>query len=161
MDYTGRNAITHVPKYRVRTSMFDVRSKLFLNRKLEIDVIWALAGEWIQKLCIDFMNPHFFLCRKSPIQTGRSAEWIKAREHYVLIHKTHPANRAGAVGVFQKTDSSCTRSAHSRRAHYRLLRSPKFKNKVGQKVWVKSTWVGPREWSDSSNQIYRIIEKCS
>lgn len=112
-------------------------------------------------LAVDFANPHFHLCRKSPPEGGvpRSVEWRKAREHYVLIHKSHPANQKESAGKRVIDSGPLHRAAHSRRAHYRMLRSPRFKNKVGQRVWVASAWVGPKEWTDHSGQIYRIVDR--
>lgn len=112
------------------------------------------------QLSIDFSNPHFFLCKKSPtIPQGKSIVWQKQREHYVLLHKSHPANKIESHGkVIENGEPQILRSAHCRRAHFRLLKSPKFRYKVGQKVWVRSTWVGPKEWKDHSGQIYTIIE---
>lgn len=111
-------------------------------------------------LCFDFQNPHFHLCRKSPqIPKGHSVVWQKSREHFVLIHKNHSANRAENIGKKLITDGpTIDRCAHSRRAHIRMLRSPKFKNKQGQKIWIKSIWVGPKEWTDRSGQIYKIVD---
>ena len=35
---------------------------------------------------------------------------------------------------------------HQRLGHYANLRSEKFKNKKGQRIWRKGTWVGDEEW---------------
>lgn len=109
----------------------------------------------------DFINPHLYLCKRKPtIPCGKSVLWQSAREHYVLLHKSHSANKAESVGRKTIDDGPCIlRIAHSRRAHFRLLRSPKFKNKQGQRIWVQSAWVGPKEWTDRSGQIYQIIER--
>lgn len=108
----------------------------------------------------DFINPHLHLCKVSPkTPQGKSVIWQKAREHYVLIHKSHVANRKESIGKKIINDGpTIDRMAHSRRAHFRLLKSPKFKHKQGQKIWIKSIWVGPKEWTDRSGQIYRIVE---
>jgi hypothetical protein len=114
------------------------------------------------RLALAFANPHFHVCSKSPPagKVPRSVEWRKARQHYVLLHKSHEANRKESVGkrVIAGGENP-VRAAHSRRAHYRVLRSPKFKHKHGQRVWVASAWVGPREWTDHSGQIYKIVDR--
>ena len=125
------------------------------------DSIWLLAVEWVQKLCIDFQNPHLHLVKKSqPNPGGKSVEWQKTREHYVLIHKSHPANKKEPSTRRLVIDGdTINRSAHSRRAHYRMLSSPVFRHKMGQRVWVRSSWCGPKEWTDRSGQIYRIVDR--
>lgn len=113
----------------------------------------------ILKLVRDFQNPHFHLCRITPpIPMGKTILWQKQREHYVLLHKNHPANKPDSHGKIINSEPQVLRIAHSRRAHFRILRSPKFKNKVGQKIWIKSAWIGPKEWTDRSGQIYKIVE---
>lgn len=37
------------------------------------------------------------------------------------------------------------RAPHRRRAHYRRLCSPRFRLKQGQRVYVKESWIGPKE----------------
>lgn len=125
-------------------------------------VIHALTVGMLAHLAVDFSNPHFHLCRKNTPEDGvpRSVEWKKAREHYVLLHKSHAANKKDAVGKHViEGGGTLERSAHSRRAHYRMLRSPRFRHKVGQRVWVASAWVGPKEWTDRSGQIYKIVDR--
>lgn len=115
---------------------------------------------YLLRIAADFMNPHVFLCKKSPqIPHGKSVLWQRAREHYVFLHKSHPSNKIGATGgEAEKGGATVERMAHSRRAHFRLLRSAKYK-KIGQRIWIKSAWVGPKEWKDRSGQIYKIIDK--
>lgn len=100
-----------------------------------------------------------FIASVHPDKQGKSVEWIKARTHYVLIHKAHPANQkeiqAGAK--VKEDEKSIKRQAHSRRAHVRILRSPRFKNKVGQTIRVKACWVGPDEWKQFGS-IYRMAK---
>lgn len=117
---------------------------------------WVLVGEWLFRLSLDFQNPSLHLCRVLPRGSqGRSVEWVRAREHVVLVHKGHPANRRD-VGPGAVVGEGLQRVAHCRRAHYRMLRSPRFVRKRGSAVWVRSTWVGPTEWRDHSGQIYQI-----
>lgn len=122
---------------------------------------WAyMFWQWVVQMSFDFQNPHFHCTKVSPPNPAKkSAEWVKAREHYVLLHKSHPANQKIEVNRRQAANTDTVdRAAHSRRAHYRMLRSPRFRNKIGQRVWVKSAWCGPKEWTDRSGQIYRIVD---
>lgn len=118
-----------------------------------------IVHELLCKFCIDWMNPHFFPAKVSPPPDHtKSIQWMEQRSHYVLVHKSHPANTKASLDGAVNCRSSETRMAHARRAHFRLLRHPKFKNKLGQKVFVRATWCGPKEWRDGSGQIYRLSE---
>jgi hypothetical protein len=115
----------------------------------------------LQQVSSDFLNPHLFACKKSPpIPKGKSIIWQQQREHYVLLHKSHPAN-TNASKDRKKIDDEpqILKAAHCRRAHFRLLKSAKFKYKIGQRIFIRATWVGPKEWQDRAGQIYKIIEQ--
>lgn len=87
-------------------------------------------------------------------QPGRSVEWHKAREHYLMI------NRAGAQTMRETkrdpTMESILRSAHWRRAHLRRLMSDKWTHKKGLLVPVRKAWVGPDEWTGTDGKIYKV-----
>lgn len=102
-------------------------------------------------------SPANFIASSCPNSQGKSVEWQKARTHYVILHRNHPANSKWAtVGDNVTPDAGyIKRQAHTRRAHSRILRSPKFKNKIGQTIRIKSCWVGPKEWKQSGS-IYRL-----
>jgi hypothetical protein len=119
-----------------------------------------LVCHFIKAICSDFTNPHLYLCKKHPsVPQGKTVAWQRQREHFVFLHKSHAANKKQSLGMKCIEDGSTVdRAAHSRRAHSRLLSSPKFKHKQGQRVWVRSAWCGPKEWTDRSGQIYRIVE---
>lgn len=96
-------------------------------------------------------------CRKQ----GKSVEWVKARSFYSVVHRSHPANNATVKeeSIVSGRHDCMQRSAHSRRAHFRILRSARWGASTGKLVWVRSAWVGPREWIDeASRQIYRVAD---
>lgn len=114
--------------------------------------------------CSDAMVPSNHMVEVKPVrdEAKRSIEWQRARTHYTLITHGHPANNRN-VQHGQSVPDDCkgeiTRMAHNRRAHYRLLRSDRFRFAKGQRVFVRSTWVGPKEWKDEGGkQIYKILE---
>lgn len=98
-----------------------------------------------------------FIASVRPDKQGKSVEWMKARTHYVLLHRSHPANKNDIISgaVVSEDKEYIKRQAHSRRAHFRILRSAKFKNKIGQKIRIRSCWVGPKEWKQASS-IYQL-----
>jgi len=104
-------------------------------------------------------SPSNFVASVSPDKHGRTVEWIKARTHYVVINKAHPANRPDiALGdKVATTGDYIKRQAHSRRAHARVLRSQRFRHKVGHTIRVKACWVGPCEWKQFGS-IYRMMK---
>lgn len=120
-----------------------------LSRAIRTSVSWFIR---------EVSSPRNFIATVSPDKKGKSVEWTKARTHYVLINKAHPANRkdvaTGAEVV--TTDAHIKRQAHSRRAHARVLRSPRFRNKQGQIIHIAACWVGPQEWKEPGG-IYRLV----
>src|SRR5262249_24958220 len=97
-----------------------------------------------------------------PDQSNRSVEWLKARTHYTLITHGHPANNpdiSHGDKVYVDATKELQRMAHNRRAHQRTLRAARFRYARGKTIWVKATWVGPKEWRDEGGkQIYKILE---
>lgn len=112
----------------------------------------------LHRVAIDYINPSLHLAKVSPKADGRSVEWMKAREHYIFVHKNSPINKKGASGKDFDPNKEIKRTAHSRIAHYRLLKHPRYKAKRGTLIWVRSTWVGPKEWEDASGQIYKLVD---
>lgn len=89
-----------------------------------------------------------------PAKQGKSVEWVQSRTHYLILTRKQ-------AQLCQQTKRGPTaheikRSAHARRAHFRVLRAARFKNKLGQRVRVKSCWVGPVEWAGADGKVYKI-----
>lgn len=109
-------------------------------------------------LCYEYLAPHNFTARVTPATQGKSVEWLRAREHYTVIHRHHAANNATVREGSTVTDSKhATRLAHSRRAHTKVLNHPRYKFKRGQTIFVRASWVGPKEWRDTAGQTYQIL----
>jgi hypothetical protein len=111
---------------------------------------------------VDSMSPNIHMATVAPDEPGRSVQWRKARTHYTLISHGHPANKA-TVGhgarIANDTSAELVRMAHNRRAHYKTLKHERYKFARGKRIFVKATWVGPKEWRDEGGkQIYRILE---
>ena len=123
-----------------------------------LDIYDNAARHVLFSFFASLLNPHLHLATVRPDKQGKSVEWMRQRTHFVFIHKSHQANRVGFSGKADVCEKQIQRMAHSRRAHYRVLRHPKYKNKIGQKIHVRSCWVGPKEWQGNSGQIYRIVE---
>ena len=105
-----------------------------------------------------YAYPQFQPVSVSPddsISKGRSAEWKQARSFYSVVHR-----RSGTgTGLPHAGKRSDTLTAHARRAHLRVLRSPLWGKNQGKTVWVRSAWVGPKEWHDASaKQVYRVAK---
>jgi len=117
----------------------------------------SLAG-----FALDSMSPIYHTAMVKPDQPGRSVEWTQQRTHYVFIAHGHPANRPGlehGAAVTVDRNGELKRMAHARRAHYKTLRHPRYRFARGKSVYVRATWVGPKEWREKgSKQIYRILE---
>lgn len=112
----------------------------------------------VMMLCYEYLAPHNFVARVIPATQGKSVEWLRAREHYTVIHRHHAANNAVVREGETVTDSRhATRLAHSRRAHTKVLNHPRYKFKRGQTIFVRASWVGPKEWKDTAGQTYQIL----
>lgn len=112
----------------------------------------------VSVICYEYLSPQNFHAVVRPNTLGKSVEWKKAREHLTIIHRHHAANNAAVAHGSTVDDSKTpTRCAHSRRAHTRLLRSERYRYKIGQRIAVKASWCGPKEWQDSAGQTYQIL----
>jgi len=111
---------------------------------------------------LDYNSPFNFSAKVTPDKKGKSVEWLQTRTHYVLINRHHPANDKAVMkgAKVAPGDEYIQRRAHSRRAHARILRSPRFRNKVGQTIRVKACWVGPDEWQQFGS-IYKMVNLSS
>lgn len=111
----------------------------------------------------DSMAPTNHIAEVRPvIGEPRSVEWMRARTHYTLIAHGHPANKK-TVGAGDRVavdaGEELSRLAHNRRAHYRTLRHERYRFAKGRRIFVRSTWVGPKEWQDEGGrQIYKILD---
>lgn len=86
---------------------------------------------------------------------GKTEEWVKAREHIVIVPKrTATQLQTQKSGITRHQES---RAAHWRRAHLRRLQSPMFTHLRGRFVPVRSAWVGPVEWTGSDKKLYRVL----
>jgi len=124
---------------------------------------WQGVVDSVSGFLMDAMSPTNHIVQVQPVAPSKSVHWIHARTHYTLITHGHPANKREVTqGERVKSDSAgeLTRMAHNRRAHYRTLRSERFRFAKGKRIFVKATWVGPKEWKDEGGkQIYRILEE--
>jgi hypothetical protein len=128
-----------------------------MEEKLQASLVLLNAFWWFVK---EVNSAAYFVAACRPDKKGKTIEWMKSRTHYVLLHRSHPANNRLIVpgqNVKEGADY-IKRQAHTRRAHSRVLRSPKFKNKIGQTIRIKACWVGPKEWQQSGS-IYRLQER--
>lgn len=87
---------------------------------------------------------------------GKSVEWHKSREHYLILPQRAAARLAASKrGV---TSNDLKRAAHWRRAHFRRLQNPRYIHKAGHVIPVRSAWVGPTEWTGSDRKVYRVVD---
>lgn len=113
----------------------------------------------IVHFCMDSMLSGNFIAEvtpKPPSDKPNHVKWAQSQKHYVIVHRKDRMNSVGAVPSPDGKKTTEIRMAHTRRAHMRILRSARFKEKQGQRVFVKSCWVGPAEWK-INNSIYKIL----
>jgi hypothetical protein len=112
---------------------------------------------WLCLFLCDLDMPGNVVLKVSPPSQGKTVEWRLAREHYLIINKKQASlcrdRKSGP------SNSQIIRSAHARIAHFRVLKSPVFKHKHGQKIRVKEAWVGPDEWIGLDKKIYKVMHR--
>lgn len=123
----------------------------------DAEFAWVALHGILMLACYEYLAPYNFTAVVSPDRSGKSVKWIQAREHYTVIHRKHPANTVGFNGRVTESSAVIERLAHSRRAHTRLLKSARYTFKRGQRVPVRASWVGPKEWRDTAGQVYKIL----
>jgi len=113
---------------------------------------------WLTMFLYDIEIPGNTVLKTSPTKekcSGKSVEWRLAREHYLIIGKKEAVQCRESKGG--PTQAQIARGAHYRKAYYRLLSSPVFRHKRGQKIRVKDAWVGPEEWIGLDGKSYKVI----
>lgn len=137
-----------------------------IGEKGDVDTVKKTALQYVfivLGFAMDAMAPTNRIATVEPTRDEpRSVEWVKARTHYTIIAHDHPANNKEVrKGQRVKVDEQeeIRRMAHARRAHYKTLRHPRYRFARGQRIFVRATWVGPKEWQDEGGrQIYKILE---
>lgn len=131
-----------------------------LNQTPSQDELFMGCYRNIAGICYEYLTPSNFMAQVTPRGIGKSVEWLQAREHYVVIHRHHEANRKGLVEgqvIVSDPSKNLTRMAHSRRAHTRLLKADRYTFAKGTRVPVRAHWCGPKEWQDNYSQTYKIL----
>lgn len=129
-----------------------------LEAKQDALAVMTNALDSLSYFCSIVNSPGNFLVKVSPsnnAKKGRSVQWIESKSHYIILGREH-----GKMMMNNGTrdfNGTITRAMHNRRAHKRLLTSDRFRNKRGQSVWVKSSWVGPKEWEGTDKKVYRVM----
>lgn len=111
--------------------------------------------------CCEFIDRDKFILEQSPLKI-KAAKSKKAqskirrsnqRPQYTIL--TPKAIRE-KLGIAQKRSSPVP---HDRRAHERLLTSPRFKAARGKTIVVRSSWVGPSEATIGNKRYKVLLEK--
>lgn len=123
----------------------------------------AVWTQWIrlQLLYIDLPRHHvvvetprsFRPPKDKQVKATRAQDKERVRlimpEHLRKVYPTPETARDG-----NKTDVRM--SPHHRRGHTKLLSSSRWKDKQGQRVVVRPTWVGPEDWEHKGLK-YRVV----
>lgn len=105
------------------------------------------------------MHPRTTLVEKTeihapPVLPGKLARSIQ-RPRIILLTKTEVSR------LLNETDEETGRhlaSGHRRRACWHTLKDPRFRFKAGQRVPVKSCWVGPRTGIDGGERYEVLVD---
>lgn len=134
------------------------------EKQRTVDKIVTASLLAVEILSQEYLAPGTTVARVTPDRPAKSVQWLRAREHYTIVHHRHAANDKtiahGAI-VNQNQATEIKRLAHRRRAHDRLLKSVRFKRDANgniRKIPVAAAWVGPEEWKDTAGQIYKVVK---
>lgn len=130
----------------------------------------SLHTSFVVHFAYQVAYPSHHIVEVIPNKQGKSVEWLKARTHFVLLPTNVIQESQRPGGISKKEQSELLmRCAHERRGHVRHLRADRYakgpdgqvrqKNPAGfyATVWIKDTWVGPKEWkSQDAQTIYKI-----
>jgi len=154
--------------------LFNVRG---IGKHLELDhlrdntFLSSIVGEDVKndaiayiKELIYIMDPDNFIIREDrPNSRRRGSKKIRKsgmrdlrktsmRPHYLCCSETDAAK------MF-KGESKEKRAAHPVRGHWRLLQSEKYKNKQGQRIYVKQYWTGDGKVKTLDGKEYEVYIK--
>jgi hypothetical protein len=90
---------------------------------------------------------HMMLRKRMEIDAKREP---RARTRYIVVTKEE------MVRIIRPPAGEQGRQPHFRRAHWRFLRADRYKQKRGQRVKVRSHWVGPMD-SEADGARYQVI----
>lgn len=128
------------------------------NRLIELLSHSSIALSCIGNLVKTASSHNKRIVEVCPSLNAPEMEWLQGRKHFVILSNREAAERSADSEAFKvKACEPITRMAHARRAHLRVLRSPKFRHKMGKRIFVKETWVGPKEWMDKSQSTYKVL----
>lgn len=92
-------------------------------------------------------------------KTAEFKPWLRTDlTHIIFIEPGRETEHGARAPVSDATPEPTTEprviTAHRRRGHWRTLNTRRRK---GERVWVKPTWVGPKEWAHDGVE-YRVLE---
>ena len=129
----------------------------------DIKDVLSVWTQWIrlQLLYIDLPRHHVIVetprSYKPPKDKQPKVTRAQDKERVRLIMPEHLRRVYPAVDTARdgnKTDREV--SPHFRRGHTKLLSSSRWKDKQGQRIVVRPTWVGPEDW-DFNGLKYRVV----
>ncbi len=129
----------------------------------DIKDVLSVWTQWLrlQLLYIDLPRHHVVVetprSYKPPKDKQPKATRAQDKERVRLILPEHLRRVYPAVDTARdgnKTDREM--APHFRRGHTKLLSSSRWKDKQGQRIVVRPTWVGPEDW-DFNGLKYRVV----
>ena len=139
-----------------------------LSEAMETTTMWTIAA----LLRTSRLAARHHVAKAEPRETIRKAK-VRFREPWlcsslprmVLLDEGERTDIMGNVvrgddgEISDETgERVISRRAHRRRGHYRTLKAKRYGKRVGERVWVRPTWVGPREWAWGGVQ-YKVVSR--
>ncbi len=100
-------------------------------------------------------NPSMHIVESFPTKKMNDVRWRFSRSHYYVVSAEH--NRSVNRGERIALNGIVTRAMHWRRAHFRTLRSERWKASRGKRVWIRRAWIGPTTWIGMDDKTYVVV----
>ncbi len=127
----------------------------FYDFCLEIDALLSIFTEAEDKHLVSIRDAPIIAPPTTGHQQQKKSKVTRytSSHHYVYLD----APPARVLTKEQQDEVTHTKRSHARRAHWRILSHPRFKNHpdYGKRIRIKATWVGPDEWVDQG-KIYTV-----
>jgi len=111
---------------------------------------------------LEYLNiPSNNVIQRYPTKIKNKSEiYINAKSHYLIVNKNISRNLKNNTNfTIDEKNHKKYLSSHFRRGYLRMYKHDRFKNMQGKRLWINSTWIGPKEWIGSDNKIYKVISK--
>lgn len=128
-----------------------------LMRKTHDEAVYSFKD--VMRFVRAAMHPKSYIVEKAPnntaLQKGQTVRRSANRKRYMIVSSKDIKR---LLGDKSGQNGSTLETGHRRRACWHTLKDPRFRFKAGQRVPVKSCWVGPRTGIDGGERYEVLVD---